>query len=763
VIVVPRKYERRVYVFGNLEQSGVFYFEEKEPMTLEVLLSKMKYDMNQLESAVELIRDGIATRMIIDDDRQDPLRFSLESNDILVIRKVQQRYVYVTGIKEKSKIEFEPEEVMSVIRLFGKLGLPSQSVSELRIITAAGISRVYKTDNGLPTVTLSIGDIVEFPPENYVYVSGNVVRTGKIDFSYFEAFTLKNLLAVLGIGDAESFSVNVTYPDGQTYRYDFPDTGNKIIPLQRGAFIEFPYKRYVLLAGDISEDNTLQLYFPNEEKMTLRTALAKTYLDTSEQSYEVTIIRDKEHFTFSVETAFYSDTDFPLESGDILLFEKKNNRYIQLISSDGNSQKLAFLPDEPLTLLEVLLKYEKTGELTGDQIKIIEPTGRIFISSVKAVLSLAEDFDLVPKSVIIINGNERRVYVLGNVEKSGEFYFETDETFILDTLIAKCNPKLGEETESVLIRDSKGIKAYEPKNLFDSESPIPLEKDAIVYFKPYEIRRVYVFGKVNSPGILTFQKEEVLTLLSALTKSGGFQTDASKHVRVIDPDGKISVYNLNSETNPAAIPIQPDSYLLVDSNTSQFVAILGDVVTPGLVYLQKEEMTLLELLGSKGGVKDWTLNTTVEITRSNGKKELVAIDSDPSSLNTTRVRSGDTVFVYPSSRLKVYVFGSVTNPGIVPYHSKITLLEALLYCKGPSSSAYLRKVMVFPGGVEANPVLFDYSGFRKEQGVVDYNLQPGDVVYVPENAMVEIKDIVSFLSTMLTFVNSGITFIDKLQ
>ena len=172
---------------------------------------------------------------------------------------------------------------------------------------------------------------------------------------------------------------------------------------------------------------------------------------------------------------------------------------------------------------------------------------------------------------------------------------------------------------------------------------------------------------------------------------------------------------------------------------------------------------MLELLSQRGGVSDWTLNTTLELTRASGEKSLINIDLDPSALSTTMLRAGDTVFVFPSSRLKVYVFGAVVNPGIVPYRSKMTLLEALLYCRGPSASAYMKKLMIFPGGVDANPVLLDYSGFRKEQGVVDYFLEPGDVIYVPQSALVEIKDIAAFLGTMLTLVNSGFTLMDRLQ
>jgi len=251
--------------------------------------------------------------------------------------------------------------------------------------------------------------------------------------------------------------------------------------------------------------------------------------------------------------------------------------------------------------------------------------------------------------------------------------------------------------------------------------------------------------------------------MTVLSKAGGLLSDAGQRVKVIGEDGKIITHNLLNEPNLERLSIDSGSYVVVESNLGQHIAILGDVKVPGLYYLRDEAVSLLELLSEQGGVSDWTLNTTLELTRASGEKTIINIDLDPSALSTTRLRSGDTVFVFPSSRLKVYVFGAVVNPGIVPYRSKMTLLEALLYCRGPSSSAYLKKLMVFPGGVDANPVLLDYSGFRKERGVVDYFLEPGDVVYVPQSALVEIKDIAGFLGTMLTLVNSGFTLVDRLQ
>ncbi len=763
VIVVPRKYDRRVYVFGSMEQSGVIYFEEKEPMVLEVLLSKIKFDLRASEPTIVLIRDGREITLALDGAFPQVNKTELRSNDILLIRKLQPKYLYVTGLADTNRVDFDREEEMTLQTVFGKLGIAPVSPIPLRIIHTSGIEKTVIVDRPVPVYRFETGDIVEFPPQNYVYVSGNVSRTGRIEFAYSEPFTVETLLALVGVGEKEIIQLTIIHPDGQRYLYRYPERKGTNTPLERGAFVQFPYKRYVFFAGSISEGNERQLFFPNEEEMTLKRALAKAAVDISQYNYRVTVIRNQEQYPFDLKSALLSEGEFYLETGDILFFERDTSRYVHLVVSDGESRKFHFTPEEPLDLITLLTKYEKTGELTGDQIKIIDPSGRIFLSSVKAVLNQEENYDLSPKSLIVINANERRVFVLGNVEKSGEILFGRDEPFTMTTLVAKCNPFLDEKTESILVKQSDKVTTLDLKEVLDVSTTLTLEKDAVVYFKPYEPKVVTIFGQVKNPGLLTFDAREPLNLMTVLSKSGGLLTDASQRVKVIGADGKTLAFNLLTEPNPERLTIAPGSYIVVENNQGQYIAILGDVKQPGLHFLQKEEITLLELLSARGGVSDWTLNTTLELSRASGEKEIINIDLDPSALSMKKVRSGDTVFVYPSNRLKVYVFGAVVNPGIVPYRSKMTLLESLLYCKGPASSAYMKKIMVFPGGVDANPILLDYSGFRKEQGVADYFLEPGDVVYVPQSALVEIKDIAGFLGTMLTLVNSGFTLVDKLQ
>ncbi len=763
VIVVPRKYERRVYVFGSLEQSGVVYFEEKEPMVLEALLSKIKYDLGTCEPTIALIRDGHETTLRLEAAFPQERKTALESNDIVLVRTLQPRYLYVTGLESANRVDFQREEEMTLQTLLGKLGIGPVSLLSLRIIPLKGAEKTVRIDRTVPYYLFETGDIVEFPPQNYVYVSGNVGVTGKIDFPYSESFTVERLMAIIGVGEKEKGLLTIINPDGQRFLYRYPEQISSRTPLERGAYVQFPPRRYVFLAGAVSENVERQLYFPNNEEMTLKHALAKASVDLSLYSYSITVIRNQEQSLFDLKSALLSEGEFFLETGDILYFEKDTDRYVHLVVSDGESRKYSFRPEDPLDLFTLLIKYEKTGALTGDQIKIIDPSGRVFLSSVKSVLNHEENYELSPGSLVVINANERRVFVLGNAQEGGEILFGRDEPFTLTTLIAKCHPVLDERTQSVIIQQGGKVTVLDIREALDVTATFPLQKDAVIYFKPYEPRIVTAFGQVRNPGLLSFGAREPVNLMTVLSKAGGLLSDAGQRVKVIGEDGKIVTHNLLTEPNLERLSIDSGSYVVVESNLDQHIAILGDVRTPGLYYLRDEKVSLLELLSQRGGVSDWTLNTTLELTRASGEKSLINIDLDPSALSTTMLRAGDTVFVFPSSRLKVYVFGAVVNPGIVPYRSKMTLLEALLYCRGPSASAYMKKLMIFPGGVDANPVLLDYSGFRKEQGVVDYFLEPGDVIYVPQSALVEIKDIAAYLGTMLTLVNSGFTLMDRLQ
>ena len=99
-----------------------------------------------------------------------------------------------------------------------------------------------------------------------------------------------------------------------------------------------------------------------------------------------------------------------------------------------------------------------------------------------------------------------------------------------------------------------------------------------------------------------------------------------------------------------------------------------------------------------------------------------------------------TVLLQSSNSREYYVFGEVNRPGSYPLVGHVTALEALGSAAGPTHFASLngaRLVRPTEGKGLRYPIRFkDIS--QGGDAATNYELQPGDVVYVPPNVMARI-------------------------
>lgn len=95
-----------------------------------------------------------------------------------------------------------------------------------------------------------------------------------------------------------------------------------------------------------------------------------------------------------------------------------------------------------------------------------------------------------------------------------------------------------------------------------------------------------------------------------------------------------------------------------------------------------------------------------------------------------------TVLLQTSASRVYYVFGEVQKPGAYPLIGHVTALQALGQTGGPTHFANLdgaRLVRPTEGQGQRYPVDFDAIA-KKGDATTNYELQPGDVIYVPPAA-----------------------------
>lgn len=123
------------------------------------------------------------------------------------------------------------------------------------------------------------------------------------------------------------------------------------------------------------------------------------------------------------------------------------------------------------------------------------------------------------------------------------------------------------------------------------------------------------------------------------------------------------------------------------------------------------------------------------------------------------------VMEFPSSEYQVYVLGEVGAPGVFPIHGEMTLLEAITLAGSPTKNAYLDTVHVVRGGLKNPNIMTVNLKNIIQYGQVnkDMVLQPGDIVYVPEQFIVKVNTVIDRFLPMLRAVTLGAQFSDLLK
>jgi polysaccharide export outer membrane protein len=185
----------------------------------------------------------------------------------------------------------------------------------------------------------------------------------------------------------------------------------------------------------------------------------------------------------------------------------------------------------------------------------------------------------------------------------------------------------------------------------------------------------------------------------------------------------------------------PQVTIFVKEYESRKVAVSGAVRNPN-TYEMLGDKTLLEMISLAGGLEG-DLGREIIIFRAgtDGVTDRVAIDlegliyrADP-SLNMT-VRPGDIIYVPEVERVRLFVSGAVSKPGLyeVPRDEPVTVLKAVTLAGGGTDRASEKKVQILRTGANGERVTLQVNLKKIKRGKADdIVLQKDDVVLVPES------------------------------
>ncbi len=189
-------------------------------------------------------------------------------------------------------------------------------------------------------------------------------------------------------------------------------------------------------------------------------------------------------------------------------------------------------------------------------------------------------------------------------------------------------------------------------------------------------------------------------------------------------------------------------------------AVSGFARTPGEFEMRPGD-TILTLLSRAGG-PDWDRADLRRATyRRKGSDELIPLDlhamlNRADTSQNYEIQEGDILNI-PESNNKVVVIGQVPRPGSFAYKEPMTVQDALAQAGGeiPTRSWLSRTLVIreragMPGSYDRIQV--DIVRFiRKQDDAQNIQLQPGDIVYVPETKTPDLDRISRLLGSFLFF------------
>lgn len=275
---------------------------------------------------------------------------------------------------------------------------------------------------------------------------------------------------------------------------------------------------------------------------------------------------------------------------------------------------------------------------------------------------------------------------------------------------------------------------------------------------------VLVTGAVRSPGSLPFRGDSILTLMEAISRSGGLADGAAgDRVRILrwQPGGSMERQSIEVDVRTMldTMDFSKDQYLRprdiivvpsrgMEDGRNEFLA-LGEVKTPGF-HPYSEGLDVIKavtLMGGVGEYADWS-GARILRPRTSGEYAIVPLDlgrlfsAADMSMNL-QLQKGDIFFV-PSIknlvRAQVYLLGEVNRPGAVALNPgpNATVARLILDQGGVTQFANLGKVQIQRAAPDGSKKTMSVDvGRILKQGTFeeDVPLQDGDVVIVPEKGL----------------------------
>jgi len=750
--------KREVYVFTENGSTKVS-FDKHENMNLQILITKLNIDPNDIEKA------SVGNRTL-------SLSDTLNTGDFVNIT-LKKREVYVFTENNSTKVSFNKHENMNLQVLITKLNIDPDDIEK---------ASVGNLPLSLSDILFS-GDFINITlKKREVYVFTETGST-KVIFDKHEKMNLQILVTKLNIdpNDIEKASV-----------------GNKTLSstdtLNTGDFVNIIFKKRFVYA--IVENSSQKINFEKYENMTASVLLTKLNIN---QNHVETIKTNNQAISINEK----------IESNSFVEITLIDN-YIYAIYEEKMS-KINFLPEEEMSVNILLSKLninpdyidyiEISGEKIefdtslkkGQTIKIEKLKNNVYVSgavttpgnynfditeniTLSKIISLSKGItsNYSGKVHIISNIGESKTYnILPNEIHENDIIIEKNSSIIFDTEIRNIYI-FGEysQVSSYNIGDSlyNSIIKY---NLTENYSVRyqTIDKSGILKGNETEkMKNIKLSGdvfieisKIGTEEVIVYKNGEtnvisspIIRLIDVFSIAGGFSPVDKGIIDIFKNGDKIKSYNHIDVLSNPMLEIEKGSYIVITPETKySYITILGNTAPQSL--RTDVQINLVELLAT--AKIDWDVQESVIIYTPENEREVIKIENIE-NLRSKFVSPGSILFIPSLVDQVVYVFGEVTRPGIIAYNKGMTLIDAILKAGNVQNSAQLSSVYFFEDGHENAPKKLDISDLIKKTPLksgMNPELKPGDIIFISKNSLTGVLEVMSTVGTFMQFINTSFT------
>jgi len=259
-------------------------------------------------------------------------------------------------------------------------------------------------------------------------------------------------------------------------------------------------------------------------------------------------------------------------------------------------------------------------------------------------------------------------------------------------------------------------------------------------------RQVTVAGPVKTPGVYPIERET--RVMEVIGLAGGFLAGADRSKVTITRRGSAEPINCNLEAFLAGT--QPDAnVVLQDGDVIQVpesaptlgtVFVYGAVRLPGQPVMLREGMKVSQAISAAGGIVPEQADLTRATVKRSGQNEPIQIDlakslaGDPAADIT--LQSGDVVTVPTIEQMGTFtIIGGVARSGDYPLKKDMTVSKAIAAAGGQTPRAKISEIRLtrMDNSGVSRSTRIDLSKIS-EGSEPDVALQPGDTIFVPEQA-----------------------------